>query len=527
MTQQERAQKTDLFFQKNRILEQERQINSRKAEIIKGLPHLYGRPWYAWAKAFFNSQNKMNLITAANQISKSSTLIRKAIHRSTNQKLWPILWPHIWPEQENLQPSFWYFYPSQDVGTFEFDEKWVKEFLPRGTYRTDPYFGWEEDKEKGNIKALHFKNGSTINFKFYTQNLTNLQTATIHGIYGDEEMPEHMYPELQFRLAATNGYWDGVFTATRGEMLWYRAMECIGLDTEAFRDAFKQTVSMFDCLVYEDGSPSPWTEKRIQEIINSCSSPAEVQRRVYGRFVKEVGRKYGAFSADRHVVKPFNIPGNYSIYAAVDPGSGGDTGHPAAIAFLAVAPDHKRGYIFRGWRGDGVLTTSGDVLDKFRELRGNLKCVKQSYDHAAKDFGTIASRQSESFVKAEKSHELGEDIINTLFKNDMLFIFDLPELTPLVTEISMLNRDTPKTKAKDDYCDAARYACVGVPWDFTALKGFVQEAERPEEVSKPLSEQEYLALEIEQRRGTVKKKISETWEEFDEDISFWNEEYGS
>ena len=69
-----------------------------------------------------------------------------------------------------------------------------------------------------------------------------------------------------------------------------------------------------------------------------------------------------------------------------DPGSGGITGHPAGIIFLAVSPDFKQGRVFRAWRGDGVPTTSQDTLNKYRELRRDLKPVLQVYDYASKDF---------------------------------------------------------------------------------------------------------------------------------------------
>lgn len=470
----------------------------------------------------------MNLLCAANQVSKSSTQIRRNIEHSTNQKLWPIIWPHIWPENEFVRPQFWYMYPSAEVATNEFDQKWVPEFLPRGKYRDDPMYGWEEDKDKGDIKSIRWKNGAVTHFKLYSQDLKNLQTATVHEIFADEEMPELMYPEIAARLISTRGPFNMVFTATLGEMLWYRAMEAVNTDTEAFKDAFKQVVSLYDCLKYDDGSDTPWTEERIKEVIASCSSEQEVKRRVFGRFVKEEGRKYPTFSPERHYVKPVSIPADWFIYAGVDVGSGGATGHPAAITFTAVAPNFKRGYVFRGWRGDGIVTSSGDILDKFRELRGNLKCTMQLYDHQAKDFYIVATKQNEGgFLKAEKGHDIGEDIINTLFKNDMLHIFDITELHPLGSELISLNKTTPKTKAKDDFIDSMRYSLTKIPWDFTAIKGFIPELEKEDDPGKPLTEAEYLALEIDERRGTIKKKNNDTWDEFTEDIAYWNEEYGT
>ena len=62
-----------------------------------GLPFKYRWKFYPWAREFFESRNRMTLLCAANQISKSSTQIRKAIEWATNPDLWPDLWatrPH-------------------------------------------------------------------------------------------------------------------------------------------------------------------------------------------------------------------------------------------------------------------------------------------------------------------------------------------------------------------------------------------------------------------------------------------------
>jgi hypothetical protein len=155
----------------------------QKLELQEGLPHLYGFPWYPWAREFFESQHKYNFLCAANQISKSSTQIRKAIHWATEQSLWPKLW-----KSKPLQ--FWYLYPTAEVATVEFEKKWVPEFLPRGKYKDDPIYGWKADYIKDSIQAIHFNSGVSIYFKSYAQKTANLQTGTVWVIWADEEMPQ-------------------------------------------------------------------------------------------------------------------------------------------------------------------------------------------------------------------------------------------------------------------------------------------------------------------------------------------------
>jgi hypothetical protein len=118
-------------------------------------------------------------------------------------------------------------------------------------------------------------------------------------VSGDEEMPEDYVDELLARVSASDGYFNLAFTATQGFQLWFRAMECIGTSEEVFPDAHKQCVSLYDCQIYEDGTPGAWPIERIKAREKSCTTEAEVLRRVHGRFVKDEGRKYANFSPAR------------------------------------------------------------------------------------------------------------------------------------------------------------------------------------------------------------------------------------
>jgi len=671
--------------------------------IRANLPHIYGWPWYSWAWDFFNSSNRMNLLCAANQISKSSTQIRKAIDWCTNTRKWPKLWPNN-PVPRNM----WYLYPDSKVATVEFESKWVPEFMPRGPFKDHPVYGWDVVYEKKRIEKIKWKNGVTLHFKTYMQNPQSLQSSTVHAIFCfpkgteiltrdgvrcistigvgdevmthrgwrrvksnmrrescevvtrkfsngqeltgtpdhpvwtlnegwvglgqltpdhvcysvpqwrmrmikrlfrleaactsvsqtakisvyvdalfaklisrlawtykpahvlspveasyreetvynlnvedahtyfsqsllvhncDEELPENIYDELQFRLAGTDGHFHMVFTATLNQKLWWQAMEGSG-EEEKFPDAFKQQISMYNCQRYRNGSKGAFDDERIRKIISQCKSDNEVKRRVYGRFIADTGRKYPAFDPSRHFVTPFPIePGKWHLYGGVDPGGGGATGHPAAMGIIAVRSDYRLAYVVRGFRMDGEDTTSGDILNKFREMRGSWTLRNQFYDQASKDFHIVSSRAGESFTKSEKSHELGEDIVNTLFKNDMLFIFDTSDLRKLGQELVTLRTDIVKRKAADDFIDGAiRYPCCGIGWDWTAITG--EESEESKEVKaasrRTFTAEEYDEWVEKQRRGTIdaerekrnnpESRDSAAW---DAEWKFWNEQYGS
>ena len=77
----------------------------KQRELESILPHLYV-PMYAWQRKIHESTNRVNLLTAANQIGKSSSLIRRAVANCTDQKRWERMWG------KNVKPrQFWYFYP--------------------------------------------------------------------------------------------------------------------------------------------------------------------------------------------------------------------------------------------------------------------------------------------------------------------------------------------------------------------------------------------------------------------------------
>ena len=495
----------------------------QQKKLKEGLPFLFAWKHYKWSRAFFDSTNKENFLTAANQIGKSSAQIRKCIHWATNPEMWPELW-----NTKFLGPpkQFWYLYPTKEVGTIEFKTKWSL-FLPQGEYKNHAQYGWHVEMDSKKVVAIHFNSGVSVYFKTYAQNVMDLQTGTCFAMFCDEELPVDLLPELQARLNATDGYFHLVFTATLGQEHWRRCMEERGGELETHRGALKLNASLFDCMEFDDGTPSHWTDDKIQRAIAKCPSKAEVQRRIYGRFVIGDGLKYSAFDPEKNSTTETALPKGWFVYGGVDIGSGGQKGHPGAIVFVGVSPDYKQGRVFCAWRGDGIDTTPTDILLKYRELRGTRRPIAQYYDWASKDFFNVASRLGESFIPAEKNHEIGEGILNTLFRHRMLTIVrGDPEIEKLVTELSTILKTTPKNKAIDDLADALRYTVCGIPWDYAAVeenidleKLFASELKPPR--PKPLSEQEQIDKQREKMRQDWHREASQAFDELD----FWQDQY--
>ena len=495
------------------ILLRERELERDRIELLEGLPHLHGFKFYKWARTFIESTNHLNFLTAGNQLSKSSTMIRKCILCATSTELWPSLW-------KTKPRIFIYLYPSYDVATREVKEKWIPEFLPRGKFKDDPIYGWKDEYDKKDIKLIRFNSGVVVYFLAYAQHASVLQSTTVHAAFLDEEVPEHIWTELRFRMAATSGYMHMAFTGTLGQQMFYSIMEERGKE-ELFPQALKLQVSAFDCMYYEDGTKSHWTKEKIDELIASCPTEQEVQKRVYGRIVKTEGLRYPSFSRARNVKKDLTLlPSDWLVYSGIDLGSGTERGHPSAITFVGVKPDFKMARVFKHWNGRGHLTTAADVFQKFLELRGNHRCVIQAYDCSGRDYGTIAQRAGESFVQAKKDRELGDNLINSLFKNEMLFIDELDESLQLVRELERANDRDRKTTALDDSVDSLRYALMYIPFDWQFLNPITPDDPVPE--PETLMEKR-LAAADRARHHQEPQNLLEMNLAIEDEIRFWSD----
>jgi hypothetical protein len=98
-----------------------------------------------------------------------------------------------------------------------------------------------------------------------------------------------------------------------------------------------------------------------------------------------------------------------------------------------------------------------------------MKPIKEVYDWAAKDLGTIANRLGLTLKKAEKDHSLGEAALRSALKSGVLKIYQTPESEKLAREFESLTETTNKRAAKDDLIDALRYALVAIPIDWSNI----------------------------------------------------------
>lgn len=487
-----------------------------------GLPHLFSFKFYPWQRKAWDSCNREIFVCAANQLGKSTIAIRKNIRLATDPTLWPKFWPNL---PKGRAPNlFWYFYPTMPLAQTQWETSWM-ELMPRGEFKNHPQFGWEEQTDKGYIQKVRFNTGVQIQFKSYSMRIKDLQAASVYHITADEELPVDFLPELKARTNATDGHFMMVFTATLGQLHWQMTMEPPTKADEKHQDALKISASLYDSKFYEDGSPSIWTDQKIKAAVANCPTEAEVKRRVMGRFVRSHGLRLESFDHERNRSEKHPIPKSWAHYGGVDPGSGGQSGHPAAMVIVAVNSDFTEGRVVRARRMDGIPTAASDILDEYRRLKAGLNLTQQVYDWAAKDFYTIASRQGEGFTPADKGRDAGFVLLNTLFKRGMLKIQrDDVELEKLVYEISTLAVDADKKSSttQDDLVDALRYCVMAIPWKFpedvvqTNVEGELTEEGKPK-----------VELTEGQKRRNWFMGESKPTDEIAEEFDFWNELSGA
>lgn len=486
---------TRLKREKLLLLEQQRQLQ-------EDLPHLYAHKHYKWSRRFFDSTNKMAFLTAANQCGKSTTQIKKCIHWATS----PDLWPKLWPRANRDAMQAWYLYPTRDVSTQEFESKWMP-LMPKCV--DHPVYGWKLERKMKYVYSLTFNSGFRLFFKHYSQQATDLQAGTCHAIFCDEELPVELLPELQMRLAATNGYFSMVATPTIGQEFWRECLE----DGKHFKDALKICVSLYDCLVFEDGSKSHWSKHRIDQLKKACATEQEIDRRIYGKFVVSEDLVFPSFSRDRNLMPKRKIPKDWSIWCGIDPGAGGikRTSSPSAITFLAVNPGMTEGEVFMTWRGDNEETTSSDLLLKYQEMCNEVgvRPVQTFYDWHKAEFAMVCSRKGVAVTMANKDRDSGFSTINTLFRLGVLRIHEgVYDNDKLVTEILNL-RPVKQLKKKDDLVDSTRYVIMGPNWDWTEMPTLKEKLKKKSQKEKS---------PLEKRRELVMGKSGEAFDEWANDI---------
>lgn len=470
-------------------------------------PHKY-YDLYSWQDEFINCSKPRQYLTAANQVGKSVALMLKAHKLCTDVDFRFKQWG------KNQPKMGWYVLPSQGHINDFFYTKWLPEILSKGEAKEKGPYAWTLIKEGNNVKGIRFlATNCILSFVTTGSRATNLQGRSLGFVIFDEEPPVSMLAEIEMRTASFNDEITGkstailafAFTPTSGqdyfkkifcfndrsflrfipddlkaiyffdkELNEYRTCSVKQEEDELYPisdQVYKRRVSTFEAITFKSGRAGKYTEARIRELIKMQPSKRDALIRVFAAFEKDDngGLLYPNFNRDKHI----KIVTNPNIYqsaqgiftAGIDYGSG--TNHTSAIAITHINPTCNRATVIKLWRGTmGIRTTADDVVKKYIEMSAGLNIDFPFYDWAAADLDTVYWRMTgKNLIQAQKSHEIGQNLIDTLYKNDLLEIIARkgdPYIEWLANEYENLTADQKKNHRTDDLSDAIRYSLAGV-----------------------------------------------------------------
>ena len=202
----------------------------------------------------------------------------------------------------------------------------MKRWIPR-SFLIDG--DWSKSWDNSNY-ILTFENGSTIDFVTWGMDMMKLGGVPRHGIFFDEEPPQHIFNESMMRLIDYNGFWVIAATPTKGmgwtfDLLWEPAKEGKVEDIDTFTLSAEQ---------------NPYIEADDDDMNFYMLGMNKEERdiREKGEFVARSGLVFPDFSQniENYLIDfgPGDVPKNWAIYASVDHG----LNNPTAWLWHAVAP---------------------------------------------------------------------------------------------------------------------------------------------------------------------------------------------
>jgi phage terminase large subunit-like protein len=165
---------------------------------------------------------------------------------------------------------------------------------------------WDTAWDK-NLKTLTFKNGSTIEFMSYDQDLDKFAGTSRHWIHFDEEPPKPIYQECLARLIDTNGDFWITMTPVEGITWVY---------DDLYEKNVDKPIDTVKVLVIEINSlENPYlSDEGLSNFVEGADAD-DLAIRVGGKFVQQGGKIWKNFDpvrGGRHVLhEPIDNPKSY------------------------------------------------------------------------------------------------------------------------------------------------------------------------------------------------------------------------
>lgn len=196
---------------------------------------------------------------------------------------------------------------------------------------------------------LTWANGSTMQFKTYSQPTATWGGQDLHAIYADEHMPIDKYREAKRGLVDHHGFLMTSMTPELGSIMWERR--------HILENAEDPDILISKFSIYGNPTLSP---EGIKELERACKTDAEKRLKLYGDFVVLSGLVYPMWDRIVHIYNDFQIPEDwYHVFC-------GDfhLRKEAALLWAAWSPEGEL-YVYRACK---VFKTPPELRVHIRNL---------------------------------------------------------------------------------------------------------------------------------------------------------------
>lgn len=268
---------------------------------------------------------------------------------------------------------------------------------------------WYEAKKKLVVESGDLK--YTIFFGS-AKNPDSLESATAKVAHldeaGQDEFTLDGYEAVLRRVSGNNGRI--FFTTTLYNFGWLKSQ----VYDRWMQGDQDYDVIQWDSIIRPGFSKTVWADRKRK----MQSWKFDMQLR--GIYSRPAGMIYSDFCEEKHLIKPFTIPQKWNWHVGIDPG-----GVHTALLWIAEEPNVKKYYVVKSYL-DGNMTTPQHVAKAKRQHEypyvidwrgGNLTNEQQFRD----DWNAEGIPVQEPAVR---NVEAQIDRVNTLWKDDRLFVFD-------------------------------------------------------------------------------------------------------
>jgi len=300
------------------------------------------------------------------------------------------------------------------------------------------------------FNILRLKNGSTVSFTTQRHTIRELEGASLHGIWIDEECPEEQFRAMRFRLLDTDGKMLVSATPIDGITWLYELVERSKYDPKYF----VQQVTVYE---------NKYIDRNVIADLEKVVSDQEKDIRLYGKMLNQSRRIYNEFDETRHVVDITAFPPSNALWAV-----GLDWGwrHNSALVYacklddmIYVVDEFVMKGVPLGALGEEITSWCLDAAIPPTRMRvvydAQLKAVDtngQPMIHVVN--ATYPLRLIPSTKRMESI-----STINDMFRRDKIYISE--NCTRLIEGLKhFYYRNSVKAMTEDehkDVCDAFRY----------------------------------------------------------------------